>query len=156
MIRGPVTGPQYPLGPALDVLRRLWRLDHSLARLSSRMEKSLGITAQQRLVLRCVGKFPGITAGQLASVLHIDPGTMSSTLGRLERKKLLRRRYDPRDGRRVFLGLTPQGRALDIPTTGTAECAVEVLLGRTNAADLASFEAVLTALTELLDGQLIE
>ena len=35
------------------------------------MERSLGITAPQRLVLRCVGKFPGVSAGRLATLLHL-------------------------------------------------------------------------------------
>jgi MarR family transcriptional regulator, organic hydroperoxide resistance regulator len=78
----PVT-PEYPLGPALDFLQRLWRLNHALERLSSRMERQLGITAQQRLIIRCIGKYPGVGAGQLAALLHVDPGTVSAALNRL-------------------------------------------------------------------------
>jgi len=65
------------------------------------MEQRLGITAQQRLIVRCVGQFPGMTAGQLAGLLHVDPGTISAALRRLEAKDLVARRKDPRDSRRV-------------------------------------------------------
>lgn len=56
----------YPLGPALDFMRKVSALNHALERVSSHMERTLGVTAPQRLILRCVGKYPGITAGQLA------------------------------------------------------------------------------------------
>jgi DNA-binding MarR family transcriptional regulator len=116
---------ELPLGPALGLLQRLWRLNHALERLSSRMERQLGVTAQQRLVIRCLGKYPGMTAGQLAGLLHVDPGTVSAALNRLERKGLVLRRRDPKDKRRASLGLTERGRDLDRPSDGTVESAVE-------------------------------
>lgn len=144
----------YPLGPALDFLKRLWQLNHALERVSSRMEKRLGVTAQQRLILRCVGKYPGITAGHLATLLHVDPGTVSASLGRLESKGLLERRRDARDKRRVSLGLTAKGRALDRSTSGTVESAVERLLSSAPAAQVAAMGRVTERLTRLLDEEL--
>lgn len=140
----------YPLGPALDFLQRLWQLNHALERVSSRMEKCLGITAQQRLIIRCVGKYPGIPAGQLASLLHVDPGTVSAALRRLEGKGLLERRRDPRDKRRVALGLTAKGRALDHPAEGTVENAVERLLEGARAEEVAAMVTIAERLTGLL------
>lgn len=148
--------PAYPLGSALDVLQHLWQLNHALERLSARMEKRLGVTAQQRLVLRCIGKYPGMTAGQLATVLHVDPGTVSATLNRLEANGLLERRTDDRDRRRVSLALTARGQALDRPTRGTAEGAAERLLETTSDEDLAAMGRVMRALTALLDDELRE
>jgi DNA-binding MarR family transcriptional regulator len=140
----------YPLGPALDFLQRLWQLNHALEKVSSRMEKRLGVTAQQRLILRCVGKYPGMTAGQLASLLHVDPGTVSAALRRLESKGLLERRRDPRDKRRASLGLTAKGRALDHSAEGTVEGAVERLLKTARADELASMVKIVDQLTGLL------
>ena len=102
---------ELPVGPALDFLRHLWQLEHSLARLSRAMERRL--TAQQRFIILCVGAYPGITAGQLAGVLHVDVGTMSAALRRLEDKALIERRRDPGDSRRAVVGLTHNGRQLD-------------------------------------------
>jgi DNA-binding MarR family transcriptional regulator len=130
---GPI---DYPLGPGLDFLRRIWQLSHALEKLSVRMDQRLGVTAPQRLILRCVGKYPGIAAGQLATLLHVDPGTVSAALKRLEQKGLLERRKDVRDRRRVALGLTAMGRRLDLPLDGTVESAVERLLVTADRADV--------------------
>jgi DNA-binding MarR family transcriptional regulator len=150
MIKPEDAASQYPLGPALDFLQRIWQLNHALEQLSSRMEKRLGVTAQQRLIVRCVGKFPGLTAGQLATLLHVDPGTVSASLSRLQRKGLVERRPDPRDRRRASLGLTAKGRALDRPADGTVEAAVERLLETTPERDLATMAKVVEQLTALL------
>jgi MarR family transcriptional regulator, organic hydroperoxide resistance regulator len=143
--------PEYPLGAALDFLRRLWRLNHALERLSSRMDQRLGVTAQQRLVIRCVGKYPGVTAGQLAALLHIDPGTASATLKRLEEKQLIERRRDPRDKRRIALGLTARGRQMDRPIEGTVEEAAQRMLDQITAAEAAGAAATLERFTSLLE-----
>ena len=140
----------YPLEPAFDFLQCLWRLNRSLEKASSDMEKKLGITSQQRFVVRCVGKYPGMTSGQLAEVLHVDPGTVSATVRRLEEKGLVERRRDPRDHRRVFLGLTARGRAFDRPTEGTVEYAVDRLLATTRASDVEVAKSVIDALTHHL------
>ena len=140
----------YPLGPVFEFLQRLWALNHALEKTSSGMEKRLGITAQQRLIIRCLGRYPGMTAGQLASVLHVDPGTVSASLKRLEKRRLLNRRTDPRDRRRVFLGLTSRGRELDRPESATVESAVEQLLATTGLDDLEVVASLLGSLTRLL------
>ena len=55
------------LEPALAFLRELWALDHALGSTSKRMFDRIGITAPQRMVLRFVGKYPGISATELAN-----------------------------------------------------------------------------------------
>ncbi len=139
-----------PLTPALEFLEGVWRLNHALELASMRMEATLGITAQQRLIIRCVGKYPGMTSGQLAVLLHLDPGTISTSLGRLERKGLLQRRQDHRDKRRVTLGLTSAGRELDKPMQGTVEDAVERLLASADAEETAIARRLLDKLAGLL------
>lgn len=141
---------EYPLDPALDFLRRLWQLNQALERVSARMEKRIQVTAQQRLLLRCIGKYPGVSAGHLAGVLCLDPGTISASLNRLESRGLLDRRRDPKDKRRVALGLTSTGRAVDSPARGTVESAVDELLSQVPLNELATTVRVLETLTELL------
>lgn len=138
------------LDPALDFLQRLWALSHALERLSKQMERSLGITAQQRLVLRCLGKFPRMTGGQLAEMLHLDPGTISAHLRNLTRKGLVARRVDAGDRRRVQLALTERGRALVAVKHGTVEHAVERLIARVGVARVASTKSTLEDLAALL------
>jgi DNA-binding MarR family transcriptional regulator len=141
----------YPLPEALEFLGRIWHLNHSLERLSNRMEGRLGVTAQQRFIIRCVGKYPGIAPGQLARILHLDPGTVSATLRRLEGKVLIERRPDERDRRRVTVGLTPEGRRLDRTSSGTVEHAVLGLLQRHGAGDIERVWGVLASFAHLLD-----
>jgi MarR family transcriptional regulator, organic hydroperoxide resistance regulator len=146
--------PDYPLGPALEFLQKLWQLNHALERVSGHMMTTLGVTAQQRLMVRCLGRYPGLSAGALASLLHLDPGTVSATLRRLEAKGLVERRRDPRDSRRAALGLTAKGRSLDRSTKGTVESAVEQLLESVPPADLAATERTLADLTSRLEAGL--
>jgi MarR family transcriptional regulator, organic hydroperoxide resistance regulator len=135
---------------SLEFLQVLWRTSHALERRSRRMEKAIGLTAPQRLVVRFLGRFPGVTAGQLARALHVDPGTLSASLRRLEGRGLVERRRDPADTRRVTLGLTREGRALDVPGPGTVEAAADALLAHASARDLAATVRVLDRFAELL------
>ena len=109
------------LGEVLDFMRLIWQVDHALQRTSKRMATTLGVTGPQRLVLRIVGMLPGIPAGHLARLLHVHPSTLTGVLKRLERRGLIRRRSDARDGRRFLLGLTERGRRFDVEAEGTVE-----------------------------------
>lgn len=140
----------------LRFLRLLWRVNHAMERASSHMHATLGITAPQRMVIRFIGRAPGISSGELAEVLHVDPGTLSSTLRVLEREKLVARRADDRDRRRVRVFLTPRGRQLDADTPRTVEAAVRVTLSRQSKLGLSSIQRILEALArelgEIADG----
>jgi DNA-binding MarR family transcriptional regulator len=138
------------LGRTLDFMRLLWAVDHGLQSTSKRMERSLGVTGSQRLVLRVVGRIPGISAGMLASVLHLDPGTLSGVLARLERNGLLARGTDPADGRRAVLVLTPRGLALGKNVSGTVEAAVSGAMASLGRKEIASAERVLARIAEAL------
>src|SRR5438552_13238293 len=118
------------LGAVLDFMRLLWALDHALQSASKRMEATHGITGPQRLVVRIVGRFPGIAAGRVAEILHVHPSTLTGVLRRLEGRGVLQRRTDPRDARRALFMLTARGRKLDTLKTGTVEQAVRRVLGR--------------------------
>jgi MarR family transcriptional regulator, organic hydroperoxide resistance regulator len=139
------------LGATLDFLRGLWRINHAMQRMSTRMARELGLTGPQRLVVRCIGAQPGLTAGRLASLLHLDPGTVSAALGRLSRGGVVTRRSDADDRRRVELRLTRRGRALDRPAGHTIEAVVTTVLGGIPARDRATARRVLDALATALE-----
>ncbi len=141
-----------PLGEVLEFMRLLWAVDHGLQSTSKRMEATLGMTGPQRLVLRLVGRFPGITAGTLAQILHVHPSTLTGVLKRLEKRGLLERRSDPLDGRKALFALTEAGKAMDVPATGTVEAAVQRALSRMSRARILNTQDVLTALAEELGG----
>jgi MarR family transcriptional regulator, organic hydroperoxide resistance regulator len=143
--------PMPPLGDVLDFMRLIWAMDHALERTSKRMEASIGLTGPQRLVLRIVGRFPGISAGRLAEILHLHPSTLTGVLQRLERQELIRRRADSRDRRRSLIGTTAKGRALDVETEGTVEAAVRSALRHFPPDVLSAAREVLRALTLALN-----
>ena len=139
-----------PLGEVLDFLGMLWAVEHSLNRLSKRLHATLDVTGPQRLVLRVVGRFPGIPSGEVASILRLDPSTMSGILVRLERRGLIQRRPDPRDRRRILLALTVQGRELDVDETSAIDTVAGEILAGLSATDVAASRRVLERLaTEL-------
>jgi MarR family transcriptional regulator, organic hydroperoxide resistance regulator len=144
--------PAPPLGSVLDFMRLLWAIDHGLQLTSKRMAVALGITGLQRLVIRLVGQFPGISAGQVAAILHLDPSTVTPVLKDLTRSGLLDRRADPLDGRRLLLGLTAKGRVLDVPAPGTIETAVEKALNELPPAKVEAAKEVLSSLARALQG----
>jgi DNA-binding MarR family transcriptional regulator len=138
------------LGQGLEFLRVLWELDHALHRASKAMSVSLGVTGPQRLVVRFVGRFPGLPAGDLAAFLHVDPSTLTGVLARLERQGLLARRVDPRDRRRALFTLTPRGKRLDRIRKRTVEGAVLKALGRQGSLRVTAARRVLTEIARQL------
>ena len=139
------------LGEVLDFMRTIWALDHAVQRTSKRMEKELGVTGLQRLVVRIVGRFPSIPAGRLAELLHVHPSTLTGVLSRIERQGALRRHPDPRDRRRWLLGLTDEGRRLDVETQGTIEAAIQDVMAKADPSGLEAAREVLCAITNTLD-----
>jgi len=139
------------LGPVLEFLRAVWALNHAIERTSIRMESALGLTAQQRFVIRILGELPGISPGQLAELLHVDRGSVTAIIKRLEARDQVVRRADAKDGRRVSLTLTTKGRHLNVPAPVSVERAVELALDRSTAADVAAVRRVLGRLVTALD-----
>lgn len=153
-MNAPLRPSTYPLGPALEFLQRVWSLNHALERMSGSMTRRLGVTSQQRFIIRCVGRYPGLTAGKLATLLHLDPGTISAALRRLESKGLVERRKASKDRRRSSLALTAEGRKLDVATPGTVESVVERLLSEEPEDTLEATQRVLQRLGDSLHAEL--
>ncbi len=127
-------------------MRTLWALDHGLVKASKDMRRRMGVTGPQRMVIRIVGRYPGIAAGELAAVLHLHPSTLTGVLKRLVGRGLLARRTDERDARRAVLTLTGRGKALARPRAGTVEARVRSALGGLERRDIATAESVLRAI----------
>ncbi len=148
--RRPQTEEQ-KLGPVLDFMRLLWSVDHRLQSTSKRMEVRLGVTGPQRLVVRIVGRYPDISAGELAGVLHIHPSTLTGILRRLEQRGTILRSPDPADGRRALFKLSPTGEQIDRSQEGTVESAVSRALATVTPDQIAATRVVLNALSLQLD-----
>lgn len=142
------------LGKTLDFLRSIWALDHALHARSKAMAKRSGLTGPQRLALRIIGKFPNISSGELARVLHVHPSTLTGVLQRLEHQGLVVRSRDREDGRRALFSLTRIGEKTGSgPAEYSIESAVKRLLDRAKPQHVeATRELMLELAEELLEG----
>jgi DNA-binding MarR family transcriptional regulator len=131
-------------------MRALWAVDHGLLTVSRSMGSRLGVTGPQRLVIRIVGRYPGISAGELASILHLHPSSLTGILKRLVDLRVLVRSASAEDARRAVLSLSAKGRALDGLKSGTVESKVHRALQALDARDVATAETVLRAVAQTL------
>jgi MarR family transcriptional regulator, organic hydroperoxide resistance regulator len=136
--------------PVLDFMRLMWSVDHELQRVSKRMLTRIGLTAPQRLAVRVIGQYPGLTLGALAQLLHLHPGTVTGIVRRLERNKLVIRTRNESDTRRVHLTLTAAGQRINRRRKGTVEAAVRRGLDTASQRERASASRVLLLLAKEL------
>jgi DNA-binding MarR family transcriptional regulator len=134
----------------LQFMQLLWAVVHGLERTSKRMSHEVGVTGPQRLVLRVAGLFPGLSAGDLAAILHVHPSTLTGVLQRLTEQGLLHRVEDQRDRRRAVLRLTTRGARVNAVNSGTVEHAVARALAGVSGRDRAATRRVLQRLAQRL------
>ncbi len=91
--------------------------------------EELGLTYPQYLVLLALWEDDSSTVGNLGRRLHLDSGTLSPLIKRLEAAGLVVRHRASTDERRVEVALTPAGRALE----DRAACVPQRLLASTEA-----------------------
>jgi len=131
--RVPDASPVLP--DVLEFMQILWAVVHGLERSSKGMAADLGVTGPQRLVIRVLGLFPGVSAGELATVLHVHPSTLTGVLQRLVSQRMVLRITDPADRRRAVLRLAPRGKRVNARRRGTIEAAVAAALAQSTSAD---------------------
>jgi DNA-binding MarR family transcriptional regulator len=149
-----MTEPPETLGQVLDFMQVLWALAHALTRASRRMERTVGMTGPQRLVVRIVGQHPGISAGALARTLRVHPSTLTGVMRRLVERGAIERVPDVSDARRTLLRLTSIGERIDARRAGTIEARVRAALAGASASDVAAARRVLTRLSRALLAEL--
>ena len=150
-MRKAIDDPGELLPDVLQFMQLLWAVVHGLERRSKRMTGEIGVTGPQRLVLRVVGLFPGISAGDLAAELHVHPSTLTGVIRRLVGQQLLARDDDPGDRRRAVLRLTPRGVRVNAVRHGTVEAAIAEALDGVSGRDRAATRRVLERLATHLE-----
>jgi DNA-binding MarR family transcriptional regulator len=143
--------PGADLPEVLGFMQLLWAVVSGLDKTSKRMAGALGVTGPQRMALRVVGLFPGLSAGRLAAILHVHPSTLTGVLQRLVAHRLLRRIGDPRDRRRAILRLTARGARVNAARMGTVESAVASTLKSMRPRDRAATQRLLRQLARDLN-----
>jgi DNA-binding MarR family transcriptional regulator len=73
----------------------------------------LGLTYPQYLVCLVLWETDGLSVSQLGERLHLDSGTLTPLLKRMEKNGLVKRTRRSDDQRVVTVQLTPEGRALE-------------------------------------------
>jgi DNA-binding MarR family transcriptional regulator len=105
----------------------------------------LGITYPQYLVLLILWERGMCSVKEIGQLLHLDSGTLSPLLKRLESTGLIRRQRRTNDERVVDISLTPAGQALQEPATAIpAQFACELDLTYDEYRDLLSLLQKLT------------
>ena len=136
----------------LRFMRLIWAVDHELERCSKRMEITHGLTVGQRMTLLLIARYPHASAAELASLMHVHPGTMSGMLKRLEAAGFIARSSHAGDARRHVLALTATGTAANRQRKGTFESAARGVLRTHPASEIRAVERVLAALAAGLGG----
>ena len=74
--------------------------------------KKLGLTYTQYTVMMVMWESVSISSRDLAAKVHLDYGTLTPVLKKLESTGYITRKRDPEDERLLILGLTDKGEAI--------------------------------------------
>ena len=85
---------------------------HAFNRVYKPLLDALALTYPQYLVMLGLWERDGVTVKQIGEQLHLDSGTLTPLLKRLESAGLVRRVRDAADERQVRISLTSKGTAL--------------------------------------------
>ncbi|WP_332119345.1 MarR family transcriptional regulator [Azorhizobium caulinodans] len=124
----------------------VYSAEHAFTRAYRPLLKALDVTYPQYLLLVLLWNKDGQSVKELGEQLHLDSGTLTPLLKRLEGAGFVRRARNAADERVVNITLTPEGRALQAK-------AQEVLQSMGEAIGLCAEdrEALRVQLTELRD-----
>ena len=129
----------------------LWAINHVSHDVTLHEQSKYGVTETPAFIIQVVNEFPGISAGDLAKVLHLDPSTLTGVLQQMGQRGLLQLPPDMRDRRRLRIQLTTKGRRMSHMAVGAIEAAVSRTLSRVSPAKLKATREVLSLLADNLD-----
>ncbi|WP_238154579.1 MarR family winged helix-turn-helix transcriptional regulator [Ornithinimicrobium sufpigmenti] len=115
----------------------LYAASRAVTRRYGELLAEVGLTYPQYLALLALWEAEGpLSVRELGDLLHLDSGTLTPLLKRMERTGLLTRVRDERDERRVLVSPTDQGwglraRVADIPAQLAGGMGMTVAEGRT-------------------------
>lgn len=92
-----------------ELLIALRRVIRAIDLRSKQLNKRIGLTGPQLLVMRYVSRLPGTIVRQIADNVNLSPATVTNILDRLESRELLQRLRSTEDKRKVGVYLTEKG-----------------------------------------------
>jgi DNA-binding MarR family transcriptional regulator len=105
-------GVEDPLRLDRQVCFPLYAASNLLTRMYRPVLAEIGLTYPQYLVMLVLWEVRPQSVGSLGTALHLDSGTLTPLLKRMEAAGLVTRTRDPADERRVIVDLTEAGAAL--------------------------------------------
>lgn len=90
----------------------IYTAHHAFSAAYKPLLEPLGLTYPQYLVLLALWEKDGMVVSEIGRRLHLDSGTLTPLLKRMEKGALVSRQRNPSDERRVQVHLTQAGRAL--------------------------------------------
>ena len=110
-----------------EVLVALRRITRAIDLRSKELEKQVGLTVPQLLILQTLKTIGELPVGDIARRVSLSQGTVTSVIHRLEAKGLLQRSRGHHDRRKVGISLTPEGAR---QTAAAPEMLQEVFISR--------------------------
>ncbi|WP_298260924.1 MarR family transcriptional regulator [Bradyrhizobium sp.] len=112
----------------------VYSASHAFNRVYKPLLDRLGLTYPQYLVMLVLWERAGVPVKEIGERLHLDSGTLTPLLKRLEQAGLVKRARSTEDERQVLIGLTAQGsglkdkaRAVPPSILAAAQCSVAEL-----------------------------
>ena len=96
----------------LRILQSLRRIIRAVDIHSHKLSSRHNVTGPQLGCLVAIQEEGPLTSAQLAKKVYLSPSTLVGIVDRLEEKKLVQRRRDASDRRRVHISITPSGEEL--------------------------------------------
>ncbi|QBM26678.1 MarR family winged helix-turn-helix transcriptional regulator [Hydrogenophaga pseudoflava] len=103
----------------------LYSASLAMTKLYKPLLESMGLTYPQYLVMLALWERDGETVSALGERLHLDSGTLTPLLKRLEAADLVSRLRDTTDERRVLIRLTAAGRRLKARAARLPACVMQ-------------------------------
>jgi MarR family transcriptional regulator, organic hydroperoxide resistance regulator len=102
----------WPLKLDNQICFAVYSTAHAFNRVYKPLLDRLGLTYPQYLVMLVLWERDGVPVKDIGVRLHLDSGTLTPLLKRLEAAHLVKRARSTDDERQVLIALTPQGQAL--------------------------------------------
>jgi DNA-binding MarR family transcriptional regulator len=123
-----------PYAPSLDdrallldnqLCFALYSASLAMTKLYKPLLDAIGLTYPQYLVMLALWERDGETVSALGDRLHLDSGTLTPLLKRLEAAGMVSRLRDAADERRVLIRLTTEGRRLKARAVQLPACVMQ-------------------------------
>ena len=131
-------------------------LSHHAVELSDHLRAASDVNDTDFRALTAIQGRPGLTAGELATVLQRSPGAVSAVLEHLEDAGHVERRRDPADRRRVTLWTTPLPQQVAAATLDPFVARIREEFADDDPDDLAVAADVLSRAAAVMDSFLTE